>query len=165
MAREAKKPDFDKLNVGINPFIQGLSIAVTKRKNEVFDKDGKFSIVDNDIEATAYTKVFMVEAAKYQVDILPIRSKELYLHLMHSIRAGTDYIWIDKAAYMKSMGIKSINTYKTAVNGLCECLYIAPHYNQAKFKDTYWINPHFFFKGSRINKYPENLLLKSKAKA
>jgi len=161
MARERKKPDFDKINVGINIFISGLSIAITKKRTEVINKYGDPDIIETDLEATVYTKVFMVEAAKKQMASLPIRSKELYLFLIHALPSATDYIWIDRDIYMKDMNIKSLNTYKAAVDGLCGNLYIAPHH---KLKDVYWINPHFFFKGSRIMKYKHNLLFKEKVK-
>lgn len=157
MPREKKKPDFDKIQMGINPFISGLAIAITKKKTEVINKFGDLDVIEHDLEATVYTKVFMVEAARKQMAELPIRSKELYLFLIHSVGSATDYLWIDSDEYMEQMGIKAKNTYKAAINGLCEGLYIQPHH---KLKDVYWINPHFFFKGSRILKYKNNLQFK-----
>lgn len=161
MPRDIKKPDFENIKIGINPFTENLTIAITKKKSEIINKFGYQDIIEKDLEATVYTKVFMVEAAKKQMSSLPIRSKELYLFLIHSIQSGTDYIWIDRAAYMKQMEIKSLNTYKAAVDGLCENVYIQKH---NKLKEVYWINPHFFFKGSRILKYKHNLLFKETIK-
>lgn len=159
MARVGKKPDLYSDKVGINPFTEGLEIAITKKSVRVMNKFDKPDTRDYDLEATPYTKVFEVAQHKKQVIDLPIRCKELYLWLIHSIGKAQDIIWIDKTDYMRKMGIKSLNTYKDAVRGLYENLYIYPH---PTIRDTYWINPHFFFKGSRVNKYPNNVIVKSK---
>lgn len=154
-----KKPEFDNERVGLNPFISGLSIAISKRRIDVINKYGDKDVIETDLEITPYTKVFMVESARVQVCDLPLRSKELYLYIIHSVKSATDYVYIERVSYMKQMGIKALNTYKGAINGLCDGLYIMPHH---KIKGIYWINPHFFFKGSRINKYKDNLLFKTK---
>lgn len=161
MARKKVKPDLNSENIGINPFASNLTIYTTKKEHKVLNKFGNEDIKEFELEAIPYTKVFEVEGAKKQIHELPIRSKELYLYLIHAIKSAQDYIWIDKVAYMKQMGIKSINTYKDAVFGLTDNVYISEH---SRFKDVFWINPHYFFKGSRINKYPKSVVLKSKIK-
>lgn len=154
MANTKKKPDLTAESLGINPFVEGLSIYVTKRSHKVLNKMGIEDDKEFDLESVPYTKVFEVLGDRKQVSDLPVRSKELYLHLIHTIKSAHDYVWIDRVAYMKLMKISSVNTYKTAVRGLSDGLYVYPHY---KLKDVYWINPYFFFKGSRINKYPEKV--------
>lgn len=159
MAKPITKPELNSETLGINPFIEGLTIYVTKKSQKVLNKYKEEDTKEFDLESTPYTKVFDVNGDRKQVSDLPIRSKELYLHLIHTLKSAQDYVWIDKAAYMKLMRISSVNTYKVAVRGLSDGLYIYPHY---KIKDVYWINPHYFFKGSRINKYPKNTVVKSK---
>lgn len=153
MARVKRKPDLIN-GIGINPFTEGLEIPVTKKIQEVKNKFGELDEKEYELEATKYTKIFEVRGSKAHVMDLPIRCKELYLWLIHSIQGGQDIIWIDKQEYMRSNGIKSINTFKEAIKGLYDNLYIYPH---ASLRDTYWINPHFFFKGSRILKYPDKV--------
>lgn len=154
--RIKKKPDLSPEKIGINPFTEGLEIPITKKHQKVLNKFGVEDEREFDLEKTAYTKVFEVKAHKKQVVDLPIRCKELYLWLIHSIRAGQDIIWIDRHDYMRQNEIKSPNTFKEAIKGLCDNVYIYPH---ATLRDTFWINPHFFFKGSRINKYPNNVTI------
>lgn len=159
MEREKKRPELNAEVLGVNPFVEGLQIYVTKKAYKVLNKFEQVDEKQYELESTPYTKVFDVVGDRKQVSDLPIRSKELYLFLIHSIRAAHDYIWIDRHAYMAQMGITSVNTYKSAIKGLSENLYIYPHY---KIKDVFWINPHYFFKGSRINKYNKNIILKGK---
>lgn len=159
MARLKVKPDLSKESVGINPMISGLKIYTVKKQFKVINKFLEDDIKENDLEAIPYTKVFEVEGGKHQVLDLPIRGQQLYLWLIHSLSSAQDCVWIDVRAYMKRMNIKSVNTYKKAVSDLCDGLYIAPHH-KPKFKDVYWINPYFFFKGSRINKYPDRVYVK-----
>lgn len=153
--RIKKKPDLT--NVGINPFAESLEILVNKKFQKVINKFGELDEKEYELEATPYTKVYEVASHKKQVVDLPIRCKELYLWLIHSVKPAQDIIWIDRTAYMKQNGIKSPNTFKDAVKGLYEALYIYPH---PEFRDTFWINPHFFFKGSRIMKYKNNVVIK-----
>lgn len=158
MSKEKIKLELTKENMGVNPFIDGLTIFVTKSTHKVLNKFDSKDVKERDLESTPYTKVFEVNGDRKQMAELPIRSKELYLWMIHTIKSSQDLVWIDKKAYMKLMGISSVNTYKVAVNGLSDGLYIYPHY---KIKDVFWINPHFFFKGSRINKYPKNIVVKN----
>jgi hypothetical protein len=159
MVMKRKKPDFDNINMGVNPFESGLQIYVNKKYKKVVNKFEEKDEQEYEYEATPYTKVFDVPGDKKSVVDLPIRCKELYLYLIHSLIPAQDYLWIDKTAYMKKMGIRSINTYKEAVNGLCDAGYVSKH---ARLANVLWINPYHFFKGSRINKYPTKVIVKSR---
>ncbi len=55
---------------------------------------------------------------------------------------------------MKEANITSINTYKKGLNDLIRYGVVS----QTTIKDTFWINPEFFFKGSRTGKYPDKIL-------
>lgn len=143
--------------MGINPFIGNLSIYVTRRKQGVINKFGDEDIKEYDLEVMPYTKVFDIAGDVKQICELPIRSQQMYLYLIHSLKSAQDYVCIDRVKYMKQMKIGSVNTFKVAIRGLSSGSYIYPHY---KIRDVYWINPHYFFRGSRINKYPDNLVEK-----
>lgn len=154
-----KKPDFANENMGINPFESGLQIYVNKKFKKVTNKYDEPDEHEFDYESTPYTKVFDVPGDKKNVMELPIRCQQLYLYLIHSLIPAQDYLWIDKVAYMKKTGIKSLNTYKQAVNDLCGAGYICKH---TRLANVFWINPYYFFKGSRINKYPKNVYVKTR---
>ena len=159
MVMQRKKPDFKNEKMGDNPFINGLEIYVNKKFRKVINKYEQPDEEEFGYESTPFTKVFDVPADKQNIIDLPIRCKELYLFLIHSLTAAQDYLWIDKTAYMAHMRIKSLNTYKEAVNGLCESGYISKH---TRFANTFWINPYYFYKGSRLNKYPKKIVVKSR---
>lgn len=159
MVMKRKKPDFKNEKMGDNPFVNGLEIYTNKKFKKVTNKYDERDEQEFEYEATPYTKVFDVPNDKKNIIDLPIRCKELYLYLIHSLTAAEDYLWIDKKVYMAHMGIKSLNTYKDAVNGLCESSYIAKH---TRLANVFWINPYYFFKGSRINKYPKKVVVKTR---
>jgi hypothetical protein len=154
MARLKERPDLD--NIGINPFSAELKIRVNRKYKEVLNKFGDADKLESVFESVGHTKVFDQVGAKALVCSLSIRAKELYLHVMYSLVSGQDIIWIHRDRYMELYGIKSVNTYKDAVRDLSDKLLIYPH---ASLKDVYWINPHYFFKGNRQSKYPNNLVI------
>lgn len=157
MNKGFKNPIKDVLEVGVSPFESGLVIPINKSYSEVRNKFGDVDVKESDMEATKFTKVYDVSSNRDKIVGLPIRCKELWLYIIHSLEIGQDYIWIDRRAYMDNMGIKSINTFKLAINKMCESVngqYLQKH---STIKDVYWINPVYIFKGSRINKYPNRL--------
>ena len=83
-------------------------------------------------------------------------AKSLYIHILYELEYGCDYIEINVKRYMKENNISSINTYKDAVKQLSRYLIIYP----SVIKGVYWINPKLFFAGSRVNKYPKNVVIK-----
>lgn len=156
--KEKNKPDLSKESLGINPFSEWLEVLVTKRLKSTINKFGEEDFKEIEFEATPYTKIFGVECARKQVCELPIRSKEMYLDMIHAVISGQDALWIDRDDYMSRMNITSINTYKAAIVGLTKNAYIAKH---DTLKDVFWINPKYFFRGSRLNKYPKRIIVKN----
>ena len=154
MARIKEKPDL--VNIGTNPFSVDLRIRINRKYKEVINKFGDADKLESVFESVGYTKMFDQAGAKALVASLSVRAKELYLHIMYSLDSGQDIIWIHRGRYMELYGIRSINTYKDAVKDLSDKLFIYPH---ASIRDTYWINPHYFFKGNRQSKYPNNLII------
>lgn len=154
MGRDKKKPDFNNITLGINPFVEDLKISVTKKGYQVLNKYETIDEKQYEFENTAYVKIFMNTASMAKSSGLSVRGKELYLFIIHGIPSATDFIWIDRDVYMRRMGIKSVNTYKEAVKSLSLAGYISAH---CDLKDVYWINPKHFYKGNRINKYPNNI--------
>lgn len=157
MSRVKKQVELTPDLIGINPFTPNLEIYTTKREYKVLNKFKEEDIKEVEYEATPYTKVFEVEGGKKQILELPIRSKEMYLYLIHAVKPAQDYIMIDREDYMAKMGIGSVNTFKAALKGLFEAAYLDKHNT---IKDLYWINPHYFFKGNRLSKYPKNVKIK-----
>jgi hypothetical protein len=159
MPRERKKPDLSPEVVGLNPLAETLEIEASKKAYQVKNKFGDADEIRYELEAQPYTKVYAVKGGRKSVDDLELRSKELYLYLLYNLDTGQDVVWLDREWYMERMRIKSVNTYKDAIRGLCEGLFIYPH---SSLKDVYWINPAYFFRGSRLSKYPSKVKYKAK---
>lgn len=152
MGRKRVLPIIEEDKLGPNPFEQNLEVWINRKYKKVKNTFGEDDYVETILEKTPYTKLYdspLPEKAT-PVDELPIRSKELYLHILHNIKPGKDWIWIDRVKYMEAMKISSINTFKDAVGSLSVGGYISKH---GIIVDLLWINPHFFFKGSRVNKF------------
>jgi hypothetical protein len=57
---------------------------------------------------------------------------------------------------MTKCNIKDKRTYNDAVKELIRYNFIA----STGFDNVFWINPNLIFSGSRINKYPDNVVIK-----
>lgn len=162
MGRPRKISEITEDNLGINPFSFNLKIDVTKKKRVVINKYGNEDIDEYSLESTPYTKIFEYANLKDKVNSLGIRAIELLFFIINNLKGQQDYIVINRNEYMKLKGISSINTFKKAVYELCkDDGYIYPH---ATLCNVYWINPRFMFKGSRLNKYPKNIVVKKPSK-
>ena len=155
--RTKVKPDFDKLKLGINPHISTLVIPIvsqTLSNQYKIDSEGNKLPVDIEMEYTSYTKLYRSKSRKVLVNRLTASAKSLFLWLMYEIKAGEDYIWINKDRYLEET-LTSYNTYKKGLLELHRYAFITP----TKVKGVYWINPDFFFNGSRVKKYPKHCKL------
>jgi len=152
------KPEIDEDKLGLNPLVEeaGTDFVIPVRKTirDVTNKFGDLDLSEFQREATPFTKVFETAGFRARMVGLPIRAKEMMLHIIHSLESGQEYIWINRQLYMSENGIKSVNTYKSAIEALSLRRYVCPH---IKIKDLLWINPKHFFKGDRISKYPKNI--------
>lgn len=157
MNRGYKNPVEDEGLLGVNPFASSLVIPVNKKMKKVLNKFKQEDEEEHILEATKFVKVFDVSMNRANVNCLPLRCKELWLYIIHSMESGKDWIWIDRHSYMENMGIRSVNTFKKAIAVLgVDNGYIQKH---GKLKDVYWINPIYLFKGNRIQKFPKNIRL------
>ena len=155
--RPVIKPEIDESKLGLNPMIdeEGFEFTFPVGKG-AYDTTNKFDLPDKKeylYEKTAFTKVYEVGGIKEMTAGLPVRAKELLLHIIMYIESGKDWIWINRKKYMADNGIKSINTFKSAYEELSCKRYICPH---VKIKDLFWVNPKNLFKGNRIEKFPNN---------
>lgn len=80
------------------------------------------------------------------------KAKDLCWFIIYELNSQQDWLWINKERYMKESHV-SLNTYKAAVLELDRYGILQP----TVYKDTYWVNPMFFFHGDRIKKYPSKI--------
>ncbi len=150
------KPSYDVKDLGVNHFTDNLIIptnVLVIPNTYTKDSNGDLLNKTGDIEVNIFTKMYVGAERRLLINKLTTRSKELYLWLMFEITSGEDQIWINKYRYMNENKVNSLTTYKDAIKDLIKNSIL----KKTKVQDVYFINPDFFFKGNRINKYPNKL--------
>lgn len=144
-----------------NPFTTGddFNIRVHNRTDlHSLEKKGiGLTVKEYEAETDKCTKVYITDIKRDNVIGLKSCSQRLLLWMIYELDYGKDYVYVDRKKYMEAgKKIKDARTYKMAIEELSRYGYICP-VSILKYKDIYWINPHIFFCGSRIKKYPKNL--------
>lgn len=141
---------------GINPFINSLVIECTEKVTSKGD-----SVDSEYLERKEYVKVFRdVLSREKTFDLTPI-GKTMFLYIMHRLDPASDMIEITPKKFNEYMGIKSLTSYYNGVNDLHKKGIINP---VCGHKYNFWVNPDILFVGSRVNKYPDKILIKSTIK-
>ena len=154
------RPDIDEETMGVNPFVSSLVIrAYTVRSGYVPEEgmDGQVLMVDNvvDMDAESFAKMFDKAENRLVMTGLSFRALQVWTWSMFTVEAGKDYVWVNVKRLMEECRIKSVKTFRAAVTELCRYGYLAP---VAGLKNVYWLNPAMGFKGSRVKKYPGNVV-------
>ena len=153
-------PEFSEESLGLNPFIAGLVIKVRAIKSGyVPDGEEEGLLVDNvvELERDGYVKVYDGASQRVIVMGLSYRALQVWTWMLYTVRSGKDYLWVNVERVMVECGgMKSVKTYKSAITELCRYGFIAPCVG---VKNVYWLNPYYAFKGSRIKKYPKNVVV------
>jgi hypothetical protein len=142
--------------LGINPSVGPLQIPVYELTSKLEFVKGPYGKMEQKsilLESTPKTTLYITSAHRKLMSSLPTASKELLLWLLYELDSNKHSIWINKSFYMKECGI-AINTYKKALDGLIRLTYLTP----TAVSNVYWINPALFFRGNRVNKYPDKLI-------
>ncbi len=155
MARNLK-PKFTEEELGMNPFIQSLTVRVCDFKTGriIEDEEGIKDYEYAEREYDPHTKIYTTSIDREIINKLSPKAKDLYLFLIYSLNTGKDYFWFNRQRYMEELQIKSNTTVCNALNELSRYCII---YNVISVKDVYWINPAFLFAGNRIKKYKNNV--------
>lgn len=144
-----------------NPFTQKkiLSIEVSN----IIDKsafirhhDGVLLHKVVTVEREPAAKVYQTPENRKAVSKLSNNAKSLFLHIIYRLEPGQDEVTLNIKNYMSENKINSINTVKSAISELHQNQIIHQTNQNAK-NHTIFINPNFFFSGSRIKAFPENL--------
>lgn len=147
-------PKFTEEQLGVNTFASSdnLMILVNIGYNDENERE---------YEKEDYSKMFSSPQKRLKVSKLSAQAKELLMWIVYELRPAKDYFWFNRDRFMVECGIKSPTSVSLAVKELKNEFIIA-----SKVREIYFINPNFFFSGSRLNKYPESIIngLKSKGK-
>lgn len=151
-----KVPEINESELTKNPFTYELSIEVTKIvKVDEFHQTVAGVLVNKVLyaEKTRKVELYMHENSRDNVANLSDKGQRLYLHVLYTLKRSKDWVYINKEYYMKKNKVKSQTTFNSAIKELHRYQYIQPTH----IKGVYWINPHRFFPGNRVTKYPDNL--------
>lgn len=155
------RPEINEETMGINPFVSSLVIkAFPVRSGYVPDGEGEEMVmVDNMVEmdAESFAKMFDKAENRLVMTGLSFRALQVWTWSMFTVEAGKDYVWINVSRLMEECRIKAAKTVRAAFTELCRYGYVAP---VAGLKNVYWLNPAMGFKGSRVKKYPNNVVRK-----
>lgn len=147
-------PEIDEKVLGGNPYMYTLVIPVTKVvKVDIDDMEGV--VVDKVFyaERTPKVSLYKHETSRSNVAKLSDKAKSLYLHILYTLKANKDYIYLNREFYMRENEISSLSTFYGAVKELIRYEFI----QKTNTNEVYWINPHRFFAGNRINKYKDRM--------
>jgi len=155
------RPEINEETMGINPFVSSLTIKVfSVRSGYVPDGEGEeMMLVDNvvDMDAESFAKMFDKAENRLVMTGLSFRALQVWTWCMFTVEPGKDYVWVNVSRLMEECRIKAVKTFRAAVMELMRYGYVAP---VAGIKNVYWLNPAMGFKGSRVKKFPENVVRK-----
>jgi hypothetical protein len=150
----------DKSTLINNPLISDDFIInirkIVAEKSYKIDSEGMMIPVELELESDTKVNVYTLPEYRKLIALCSASAKSLYIHILHEVEYGSDYIEINVNRYMKENNVLSINTYKSGIQELSRYLIIYP----SLIKGVYWINPRLFFAGSRVKKYPKNVVIK-----
>jgi len=150
---------FDPEQLTQNPFSYSLIIEVTKRTDSgkfKLSHDGVMIPISQLLERQQTTKIYHCAGITDMVCNLSDKAMRLYMYIIHQLNSNEDYIKINYKLYMTKCNIKDKRTYNDAVKELIRYNFIA----STGFDNVFWINPNLIFSGSRITKYPDNVVIK-----
>lgn len=145
MPRKKVKPDIP------NPFVQTLVINARWKVETAYLSGGR-TISSKPVEIDHYTTVYN-EKTLALFKTLPVSSKDMFMWVSAHLNVNSDYLEINPDKYCKEMGVSS-RTFYTALDGLRNRV-IVPRESRA---NTYFINPQYLYRGSRISMYRDNVV-------
>jgi len=104
------------------------------------------------VDVGASCRIYVDAVFNEDRNALSLRSKEMLLWIIGRLRSGEDVVLIHPENYMALFDIASVSTVRKAIKGLIVADIIA----KTDVRNVYFINANYFFRGSRILKWPEH---------
>jgi hypothetical protein len=139
-----------------NPFVSSLKIEMRRVPMEnmfTIDEVGDKFPASYWAETDKAIKLYDSAARRKHISSLSLRGGQLFLYCLYRTEVKSDLVFIDRKSYMIEHDIRSNDTYKSAEKDLISNGIISP----SIILGVFFVNPHFFFKGSRPKKYPSNV--------
>lgn len=152
-----KKQKIGEEDLGKNP-LAGIDFKIMVNR---VTSDEALVYMDEDLvpqeglwEREEFVKFYTKSENRLLISKLSGGAKSLMLFVAYSLDSGKDWLEIKHKRFMHENGIKSLNTYKAALSELIKENILA----YTTIKGYYWTNPRYFFIGSRLKKYKENVV-------
>jgi len=144
-------------SLGINPFLSNFEVVVNVRSKDGLYRsdDGLLLPVEYEYERDSKVNVYTSSECRRVIGNLSNSGKSLYLHLIYEVEYGCDYIELNVNRYMIENDISSLNTYKSGVSDLKKYAIIQ---SVEGYKNIFWINPRYFFAGSRVSTFKKYVI-------
>lgn len=147
-----------------NPYIAALNIPVIKiitgvTKNE---ESGEYEVGDYLVEADKYCRVYTTPARRKIIFNLSPKARDLYLYIIYTMNDNYEHVNLSYCKFNefhKECGAErdaSPRGFRESIKELVQNNII----DVKQYKsESYWISPHYFFPGNRLEKYPENVVI------
>lgn len=161
-----KRPDFEREDLGINPFIVNNYIkarSFNKETTVVIKTEEGINLpsghINNNmlVEEQSSTKIYHDTQFRDRILGLDETCLKLLFFIMYQLKPNEDFIWINSRLFQNSARIRDKRKYTDAVSLLSRYGFI---YLITGYTDLYWINPLVFFSGNRLKMYPDNLTIR-----
>ena len=132
---------------GTNPFLKGLVVKnLHKGRSYVSDGMGGVHLGSRDmlVEQIEKVSVYLENRNKLVAMELSSAGKNLLVWLLYNLRLKEDVVKIDRKRVAADTGVKSASVYR-GIRNLEQANII-----RRSAVGVYWINPYFFFRGSRV---------------
>jgi hypothetical protein len=162
MSQKYKKPVINEKTLVNNPFIGYLTIRATKNVDTSrYAPDGEVGSTSDDkvayfnkdylMENDVPVRVYVSADRRKSLNSLSPNSSKLLGWCIQEFDIKVDWFWLNKQRYMDETGV-AYNTYKKSVKELQDMRLIL----KTSYTDVFWINPHYFFRGNRVNFYGDH---------
>ncbi len=153
MSQKYKKPAINEKTLINNPFVGTLVVKATKNtdKSRYADEEGTGYFNPTYLrEQELPVKVYSSSGRREVLNLLGPNSTKLLIWCIQELEIKQDWFWLNKQRYMDETGV-SYNTYKNSVKELQDQGFLL----KTSYTDVFWVNPHYFFRGNRVEFYKD----------
>lgn len=143
---DEKKHVFDDINEdNLNPFVNDIFVLYERK----YYREEKIYIIDEVKKVSLYK----FRTRKEMILKLNPKSCQLILYIIACIADRSDVVYINRQRYIEGAGI-SAKTFERCMSEVIRKKIVAHYVGK---RNTYWINPDYFYAGNRLIKYPDNI--------
>lgn len=155
--RRSYRPDVDDSRIGVNPLSRGVEIPVSSIVVEgryEQDRDGLWLPASADLERDDKVSLYVGGGRRLLWMNLGNPALRLFVWVTFELDLNKGYVWVNVPRYLSESGV-SLNTYKAGVEELERYGFIL---GVVGYKDVYWVNPSYCYRGSRVRGYPGSVV-------